>query len=251
MKVLVSKLMRLQTKLKNTQNKMISTRNSNIFTTENGEEIPLVIVVRMGSRNITIRPKTNPKREIHISIPARTPGAMAMKFLEQKRKWIEKIYSRAPQKVKLCDGDKIMICGNEILITANKNNQSENCLLIGGSQEFFERRCRDKIKEIFLSHVKEIIRTTPSEFHPKKIAIRDTTTRWGSCSSTGTISFSWRLAFAPYEVMRYVIMHELAHKKHMDHSPAFWAVVLKLYGNGVGRAKLWLSNNGTELHKYF
>ncbi len=220
------------------------------FITSDGEEIPLSINTRSGLRNITIRPKVNPKREISISIPRITSASSALKFLEQKRGWIEKIYARAPKKEKLRDGDTISVCGTDFVVTS-QNLSGKNCMIIGGAPEFFERRCRDKIKEIFLAEVKNIIKTVPPEFRPKHISIRDTTSRWGSCSSTGTISFSWRLAFAPYDVMRYVVMHELAHKKYMDHSPAFWSQVSKLYGEGVGRAKLWLSNHGGELHKYF
>ena len=65
------------------------------------------------------------------------------------------------------------------------------------------------------------------------------------------MSFSWRLAFAPYDVMRYVVMHELAHVRHMNHSPEFWAYVRELYGFGVERAKRWLVQNGGQLHRYF
>ena len=104
---------------------------------------------------------------------------------------------------------------------------------------------------MFLARAKAIIKEVPKEFRPTKITVRDTSSRWGSCSTSGTISLSWRLAFAPPEIMRYVIIHELAHIKHMDHSPAFWAQVSKLYGEGVGRAKLWLSKNGADLYKYF
>ena len=123
-------------------------------------------------------------------------------------------------------------------------------LCVGGDAAMFERRVRDFIKAEFLAELKNIIRTTPREYWPRRIALRDTTSRWGSCSSTGTMSFSWRLAFAPRDVMRYVVMHELAHTKHMDHSPAFWATVRELYGFGVERAKRWLTQNGGQLHRW-
>jgi predicted metal-dependent hydrolase len=212
------------------------------FALSSGEEIPLIFGSRRGLRNITLRPKTTPRREIHISVPWLVSHGAALKFLESKRKWIEKIFARAPQKIKLRHGDTITIFGVEYIIDQKK---------IGGQPEFLERRLRDKIKAKFLEVAKKEIATIPVEMRPKKIVARDTTSRWGSCSSTGTISLSWRLAFAPPAVMRYVIMHELAHCKHMDHSPAFWAEVARLYGSGVGRAKLWLSKNGAELHKYF
>lgn len=212
------------------------------FTLSNGEEIPLLITTRRGLRNITLRPNTIPRREIVISIPWLTHRAEALQFLESKRKWLDKIYAASPKKTKLRDGDTIVIFGQEYLVDQKK---------IGGQPEFLERRLRDKIKAKFLELTKKQIAAFPTEFRPKKIAVHDTTSRWGSCSSTGTISFSWRLAFAPPEIMRYVICHECAHRKHMDHSPAFYATVTKLYGDGVGRAKLWLSKHGGELHKYF
>jgi predicted metal-dependent hydrolase len=215
---------------------------SQTFILSDGEEIPLLFEIKRGARNITLRPKITPKREIYISMPRWTPVTQALNFLEQKRKWIEKIFMHAPQKIKLQDGDIVIVFGQEVIVSRDR---------LGGKPEFFERRLRDKIKEMFLTHAKAIIREVPSEFRPTRIAVRDTCSRWGSCSSTGTISLSWRLAFAPPEVMRYVIMHELSHRKHMNHSPAFWAQVSKLHGEGVGRAKLWLSKNGPELHRYF
>jgi len=124
-------------------------------------------------------------------------------------------------------------------------------LCIGGGMDMFERRVRDFIKNELLNEIKQIIKTAPHEYWPRHITLRDTQSRWGSCSTTGNMSFSWRLAFAPYDVMRYVVMHELAHTKHMDHSPEFWTTVGKLYGFGVERAKRWLSKNGQTLHKYF
>ena len=132
------------------------------------------------------------------------------------------------------------ICQNDVYI-----------LVVGGDADMFERRVRDFIKAEFLTAVRAMVKTAPRELWPSRIAVRDTTSRWGSCSSSGTISFSWRLAFAPTDVMRYVVMHELAHRVHMNHSPAFWATVGALYGDGVGRAKRWLTTRGAELHQYF
>ncbi len=278
------------------------------FTTSCGEKIPVIIDARRGLRNITIRPKTMPTREIHISKPWLVPTSSALHFLKQKTVWLDKIFACAPKKVKIHDGDTIEFLGRRVLIKHDATKKS-NCLIstlakshltqlaggvsaqqtrgvtsksevinhpptalraepprkqggtcscevgetlvIGGSAEMLERRIRDFIKAEFLTATREIIKTAPREFWPKRLAIRDTTSRWGSCSSSGTISFSWRLAFASPEIMRYVIMHELAHKKHMDHSPAFWKQVSELYGPGVERAKQWLAKNGQDLHRYF
>lgn len=232
--------------------------SNTFFVLSNGEQVPVVIETRRGMRNVTLRPKTTPHFEIHISKPWTTSDSFVLKFLESKRKWIEKIFNNAPKKEHLKSGDSIEFLNHTVSLIHNPKFKSDNyldneqtILCIGGGVDMFERRVRDFIKSEFLKSVKQIIKTTPREFWPNRISLRDTTSRWGSCSSNKNISFSWRLAFAPYEIMRYVIMHELAHTKHMDHSPEFWATVTQLYGFGVEKAKRWLSHNGGNLHKYF
>ncbi len=231
-----------------------------VFVSSSGENIPIVIDTRRGLRNITLRPKTRPIRAIHVSKPWLVPTSSALRFIESKRRWIERIFDAAPTKEHVKSGDVIEFLGRPVQVVhdpsrrANKFIVCDNgvcMLLVGGDAEMLERRVRDFIKAEFLSSVKQMIKTTPRELWPARIAVRDTTTRWGSCSTSGTMSFSWRLAFAPTNVMRYVVMHELAHRRHMDHSPAFWATVSELYGFGVERAKRWLSQHGGELHKYF
>lgn len=232
--------------------------SNEIFVLSNGESVPVIIETRPHTRNVTLRPKTAPNHEIHISRPWATSTTFVMKFIESKRKWIEKIFDSAPRKEHLKPGDTIEFMGRIVqiihdpTIRGNKYIDSDKTTLcIGGGADMFERRIRDFIRDEFLITAKEIIRTTPREFWPTRLSLRDTTSRWGSCSSNGNISLSWRLAFAPYDVMRYVIMHELAHRQHMDHSREFWATVGQLYGFGVERAKRWLAKNGATLHRYF
>ena len=226
-----------------------------VFTLASGQEIPVVITTRRGIRNITLRPKTGAKKEIHISKPWLVPTSAALRFLESKQKWIECVFERCPEKIKLKPGDVIDFLGRSIELRHNPALRSNSCvgdvLVVGGDINMFERRVRDFVKNEFLRELKLVIRGTPRDFWPARITLRDTTSRWGSCSSTGTMSFSWRLAFAPYDVMRYVVMHELAHKKHMNHSSEFWTQVSELYGPGVERAKRWLAKNGGELHRWF
>lgn len=229
------------------------------FITSWGEGIPVVIETRRGLRNITLRPKTRPVREIHISKPWLSTTASALRFLEQKRRWVERIFAAAPSQRRICPGDVIEFLGRRVTLVHVPSQRSNKficqndvyILVVGGDADMFERRVRDFIKAEFLTAVRAMVKTAPRELWPSRIAVRDTTSRWGSCSSSGTISFSWRLAFAPPDVMRYVVMHELAHRVHMDHSPAFWATVAQLYGDGVGRAKRWLVTRGAELHQYF
>lgn len=230
----------------------------NIFVLSNGESVPIIVENRRGARNVTIRPKISPKRELHISKPWTSSTKFVVGVLESKRKWVEHIFDAAPVKEKIVPGQTLEFLGRTVKIIHDCNLHSnkymdadKTTLCIGGGADMFERRVRDFIKSELLSEIKKIIKTAPREYWPSHITLRDTSSRWGSCSSNGNVSFSWRLAFAPYEVMRYVVMHELSHMKYMDHSPQFWANVSKLYGFGVERAKRWLSKNGQSLHKYF
>lgn len=79
------------------------------------------------------------------------------------------------------------------------------------------------------------------------ISVRDPRTRWGSCSSTGRMSFSWRLAMAPPAVLDYLVVHELAHRVHADHSPAFWRLV-ETHAPRAKRLRAWLRERGPELY---
>ncbi len=230
------------------------------FVLSSGKAIPVIVTTRRGLRNITLRPKTQPVYEIHISKPWLTPVSVALRFLEQKRNWCERIFMRIPEKKHIFNEDVIEFLGKKVLIKhdstfrANKFVECEDgscALIVGGEIDMLERRVRDFIKAEFLVYIKRIIKTTPKEFWPVRVTIRDTSSRWGSCSTSGTMSFSWRLAFAPVDVIRYVVMHELAHKKHMDHSSDFWKQVADLYGFGVERAKRWLNQHGSELYQYF
>jgi predicted metal-dependent hydrolase len=84
---------------------------------------------------------------------------------------------------------------------------------------------------------------------PKRISVRDQSTRWGSCSTTGTISYSWRLIFAPDYVLDYVAAHEVAHLREMNHGPRFWRLVRETMPD-MHKARSWLKHNGAELHRF-
>ena len=183
------------------------------FVLSSGERIPVVIVTRRGLRNITLRPKTRPSREIHISKPWMTPTSTALRFLEQKRHWCERIFDNAPQKITVRPGDEIEFLGRRVLLKHDSSRRANEfivhddataTLVVGGGADMFERRVRDFIRAEFLVAVKQMVRTAPRELWPQRITIRDTSSRWGSRSTSGTMSFSWRLAFAPRDVMRYV-----------------------------------------------
>ena len=94
-------------------------------------------------------------------------------------------------------------------------------------------------------------RPTPRRYgvKVKRLSIRDQSSRWGSCTSAGSLSFSWRLILAPPYVLDYLAAHEVAHLVEMNHSARFWRVVARECGH-VERAKTWLDTHGNDLHRY-
>jgi len=82
-----------------------------------------------------------------------------------------------------------------------------------------------------------------------RLTLRDTRSRWGSCSHQGALMYSWRLIMAPPSVLRYVAAHECAHMMEMNHAPAFWAVVTRLCPDWQTE-RAWLQSNGPRLHSY-
>jgi predicted metal-dependent hydrolase len=83
----------------------------------------------------------------------------------------------------------------------------------------------------------------------RRIAVRDQSSRWGSCSTTGVLSYSWRLILAPSFVLNYLAVHEVAHLLEMNHSPRFWRLVKRVCADSE-RAKVWLDVHGSDLHRY-
>ena len=83
----------------------------------------------------------------------------------------------------------------------------------------------------------------------RRVTVRDQSSRWGSCSTTGVLSFSWRLILAPHHVLDYLAAHEVAHLVEMNHSAKFWRLVRRLCPDHE-RAKAWLDAHGADLHRY-
>jgi predicted metal-dependent hydrolase len=83
-----------------------------------------------------------------------------------------------------------------------------------------------------------------------RVGVGDPLSRWGSCSASGTIRYSWRLILAPDWVRRATVAHEVAHRVHLNHGRAFHALVAKLLGTDPGPARQWLRRNGGSLHRF-
>jgi predicted metal-dependent hydrolase len=130
-------------------------------------------------------------------------------------------------------------------------DRADGVLHVFGQPEHLPRRLRDwlrreaaaEISPLALAKAEVVGRTV------RRVSLRDTRSRWGSCSAEGRLSFSWRLILAPPPVLDYVVSHEVAHLVEMNHSPAFWHVVDSLTPY-TREAKRWLRANGESLHAY-
>lgn len=129
--------------------------------------------------------------------------------------------------------------------------REENVIWVSGDAAHAPRRVLDFLKNegrkafeiCALEHAEKL------GVKPSRITVRDTNSRWGSCSSARSLSFSWRLILAPDFVLDYVVAHEVAHLREMNHSPRFWAHVKNLIADKA-IAQDWLHANGRELQRY-
>ena len=152
---------------------------------------------------------------------------------------------KAVKILKKSNPDKVLdiACGTGDFTIANLNSGAKQVLGLDISEGMVNVGI-EKIKKKGLSD-KIQMQVGDSE----KINFKDTKSRWGSCSSTGSIMLNWRLIMAPPSVYNYVIIHELAHLVHMNHGPLFWKLVQELSPNYL-KDKEWLKKNGKEIRRY-
>jgi hypothetical protein len=132
------------------------------------------------------------------------------------------------------------------------NGDETGTLAVGGRRKqdalaaidrWYRRKARERIEAVAGTESERL------DLHPKKISIRDQRTRWGSCSTSGTLSFNWRLVVGPEHALRYVVIHELVHLEHHNHSRRFWAALTEALPDWK-RSALWLRANERALTAY-
>jgi predicted metal-dependent hydrolase len=220
-----------------------------------GESVPVRIRRNPRSRRISMRADAV-KREIRITMPNYTPTATAMDFVATKRQWIAARLQSAPDAAPISPGSKIAVEGEAHMIEWQADwprsiRRSEGMLRVGGPAAMVEARVlrwlKSEARRIFTQEIAHYC-TRADETAPR-LSLGDPRSRWGSCSSRGRISLSWRLIMAPASVRRSVIAHEVAHMRHMDHSPDFYAWLDALYEGDRKAADRWLKMHGTGLQR--
>lgn len=212
------------------------------------------LVVRKNNRARCMRLRIDPvSGEPLVTAPKRVSQKQISAFIEANQGWIADQQSRLEAPLPFIPGTVLPLLGQDVLLQHDPQHRGAGVLAhgvmrVGGQSAFFARR----VRECIYSEALKCFQPQASSFmqalgvKDRAVKLRDTRSRWGSCSAVGEIHLSWRLAFAPPEVARYVIAHEVAHLQEHNHSPRFWTVVNQLVGECAAQRN-WLKTKGPGL----
>ncbi len=172
---------------------------------------------------------------IVVTLPMRASRGAGMALLMNHRDWIADRLAALPDAVRFTDGAVIPIAGQPHRIRHAPTARGgaflqDGELIVTGAAEFLRRRTHDFLRQEAARRLAALVaeKSALAALHPKRITVKDTKSRWGSCAADGSLSFSWRLVMAPPFAQDYVAAHEVAHLRHMNHGPRFWALVDQL-----------------------
>ncbi|KTQ88152.1 metal-dependent hydrolase [Aureimonas ureilytica] len=219
--------------------------------------VPLEVREHPTARRITMR-MTPGGGGVRLTVPRRTARATVLDFLERHRGWVEERLGPAPQLV--CDGARLPFRGGALLVVHDPARRLTRLdpppqeggdwrLHVGGEPAHTARRVADALKREARRDLEAAVErhATQLGLRPRSISLKDTTSRWGSCTADQRLSFSWRIVMAPPFVLDYLVAHEMAHLREMNHGPGFWSLCRELCpGMDAGRA--WLRTEGSGLH---
>lgn len=211
------------------------------------------------SRRYTLRIHAT-SREVILTMPMRGSLKEASAFAQKHGGWIAARLGRLPQTLPFADGAIIPLRGEPHRITHRKTRGTvwvetdatgEKLLCVAGGAPHIGRRVTTYLKKEALRDLETASRRYAQEIGAKikRVSVRDQSSRWGSCSSTGALSYSWRLILTPPYVLDYLAAHEVAHLVEMNHSMRFWRLLARLCPE-MKRAKVWLDVHGADLHRY-
>ncbi|MEL0437333.1 M48 family metallopeptidase [Phycobacter sp. K97] len=213
--------------------------------------VPLILRRSARARRISLRVSSLDGR-VTLTLPKGLPEREALAFAAEKENWIRGHLARQPDAEDVGFGTVLPVAGRELRVTQGKRRGIRivgDEIHVGGDRP--ARSLERYLKELARDHLVAASDhyATRLEKPFSRVSLRDTRSRWGSCSSAGALMYSWRLILAPPDVLRYVAAHEVAHLREMNHSPAFWALVHELFGD-YEAPRTWLRQNGSQLHHY-
>ncbi|WP_254441263.1 M48 family metallopeptidase [Ruegeria atlantica] len=213
--------------------------------------VPLTLRKSARARRISLRISQLDGR-VTLTYPQGVPEAEALSFARTKEEWIRQHLLDRPDPAVVQFGQTIPIEGTERRIVPASGRrvllQGDEVAVPEGAEarrlaQFLKELARDRLTGACDDYAAMLRRSYSS------LTMRDTRSRWGSCSSAGGLMFSWRLILAPPEILHYVAAHEVAHLVEMNHSADFWAQVERIFGDYRDQRR-WLRDNGAQLHQY-
>ncbi len=190
---------------------------------------------------------------IVITLPPRGSRRAGLALLRGHEAWIAERLAALPAPMTITPGGMIPVFGESHMIVVDPKHQGMAIIAnakirVSGQPEFVARRVRDALHALASQHFKAcaISKADQIAARLRHVRIKDTTSRWGSCTAEGTVMFSWRLIMAPAFVQDYVIAHEIAHLRHMNHAPEFWTLTDRLTPHRAA-ASAWLHEHGAGL----
>lgn len=225
------------------------------FDIEQAFDFDIKIIKSSTAKRLTLRIDAKDRIPV-LSIPKRCSTHKAVTFVNEHRGWIEKCLAQIPMSRCFQNQETISLLGKNYTICHAPQSRrgvyaEGNILYVSGAAEFMHRRICDYIKKQAKQKLFELSQEKAAKIdcHVKNVIIKDTKSRWGSCSSLNNINYNWRIALAPDYVIEYLVAHEVSHLKHQDHSRQFWQCVKNLY-HRAGEGRLWLKLHGKELYLY-
>jgi hypothetical protein len=222
--------------------------------------------VTVGELSVRVRAASRAKRvtlrvdgrsgEAVLVAPPQVPAADLERFVARHRDWLAARLAALPARIAFADGAMVPYLGTPHRVCHDPQAgrpviRADGEFRVSGRPEHLARRLRDHLAEEARRELAGRAAEVAARLgeRVRHVGVRDTRSRWGSCSAEGSLSFCWRLILAPAFVVDYVVAHEVAHLREMNHSHRFWALVAELTPHAE-QAKAWLKRNGAGLHRY-
>jgi predicted metal-dependent hydrolase len=221
-----------------------------------GQDVPVAVRRNARARRLILRLDPASGSPV-LTLPARTPLAHGDAFLRKNASWLQARLERAPGQIPFAEGAVFPLRGGPCRIVHRggrglvrlEDSDGGLTLSVPGDAAHLPRRVHDWLKREARCDFEAAVARVAGALGKSATAVRigDPRSRWGSCSRSGTLTFSWRLILAPPHVLHYLAAHEVAHLAEMNHGPRFWALVAQLDPDH-GHARAWLKANGAGLH---
>jgi predicted metal-dependent hydrolase len=217
---------------------------------------PVSIRVNPRARRLLLRIDASARR-VELVLPRGVPAEHGLRFLDAQRGWIAARLEALPPPVPFSEGAIVPVFGMPHRIRRDGDPAAapvaiaDGEIRVRGAPEHLARRVRDHLIGLARRELAQRARRLAARIDKPvaRVGVRDTRSRWGSCSSKGSLSFSWRLVLAPGAVVDYVVAHEVAHLVEMNHGPRFWRLVRSLNPD-TAAARAWLKRNRNRLFSY-